>query len=203
MTRSLAAAGVAVLLAATAACIPSGTGEPAASGDPAATAAAAARAAGADTTQVEILEDGVVTYDGYEAAMNRSLECMREHGFDVRVMGTKPVNGVTVLDFEVRGTSSATNLETESARALVEECGTTWSAQVDSFWQVSSPGAIAFKERRDAALGPAMRTCVEKHDVDLADDATMLDMIHVATDLQNKDETVDCLTEIGYFEWQG
>lgn len=203
LRRSAAAAGVAALLVGTAGCTAPGTDGPGPSDDPAAAAAAAARAAGADPSQVEAFEDGTVTYAEYESAMNRSFECMRERGFEVRVTGTKPYNGVTVLDFEVEGTSSATDLETEAARALLEECRTTWSAEVDAFWQVSSPDAIAWAERRDAAVMPLMRACLEEHDVDLADDATMLDMIHAATDLQNTDESVDCITQSGYPTWQG
>lgn len=194
-----AAAGVAALLITSAGCTGPSTGGQGPADDP----AAAARAAGADASQVEVLEDGAVTYAEYEAAMNRSFECMRERGFEVRVKGTVPSNGVTLLDYEVEGTSSGTDLESESARALVEECRTTWSAEVDRFWQVSSPDAIAYAERRDAAIRPIMRACLEKHDVDLADDATMLDMIHAATDLQSTDESADCITESGYTTWQG
>ncbi|UZN03888.1 hypothetical protein [Cellulomonas sp. S1-8] len=199
LPRSAAAAGVALLLLTTAGCGAPSTSEQGAADEP----ALAARAAGADASQVEILQDGTVTYDEYESAMNRSFECMRERGFEVRVKGTVPSNGVTLLDYEVEGTSSGTDLESESARALIEECRTTWSTEVDRFWQVSSPDAIAYAERRDAAIKPIMRACLEKHDVDLPDDATMLDMIHAATDLQSKDEGADCITESGYTTWKG
>lgn len=199
LAGSAAAAGVAALLIATAGCSGASTSGQGDTEDP----ARAARAAGADASQVEILEDGTVTYDEYESAMNRSFECMRERGFEVRVKGTVPSNGVTLLDYEVEGTSSGTDLESESARALIEECRTTWSAEVDRFWQVSSPDAIAYSERRDAAVKPIMRACLEEHDVDLPDDATMLDMIHAATDLQSRDEGADCITESGYTTWDG
>lgn len=171
--------------------------------DRAAQAVENARAAGADPSQIEILQDGVVTFEEYEAAMLRSLECMRGHGFDVRVNGTKPSDGVEVLDFEVRPTSPELEFSNEDAVAKVEECRDVWSAEVDAFWQVWSPDAVAFAERRDAAVAPAMRACLEEHGVTVADDATMRDMILASTDLQSKDADVDCVDESGYLTWQG
>lgn len=211
--RTLAAAGTALLLATacTAADAPSdppptGTAPAGGSRSPADVAAEAVehlRAVGADPSQVEILQDGVVTFEEYEAAMLRSLDCIRDLGYDVRVKGTKPSDGVEVLDFEVWPTSPELEFDNEEAVAAVDACHETWSAEVDAFWQVSSPGAIAFAERRDAAVGPALRACLEDHGVTVAEGATMHDMILASGDLQSRDPDVDCLDGSGYFTWQG
>lgn len=201
--RSVAGAAVtAVLLAAVGACaapVDEGVGEQ----DPAAAVAQEARAAGADAAQVAALDDGEVTYEEYEAAMTRAFACMREQGFQVDVRGTRPYNGVPVLDFQVRGTTAGTSLDTDAGRALLEDCTTRHSTHVEGFWQTLSPDAVAFTERRDAALRPLLRTCLEDNDVDVPDDASMQDMVASATDLLVRTDGVDCMTEIGYPTWTG
>lgn len=183
-----------------AACGGSGEGSatPAASG-----LVAEAREAGADESQLEILADGQVTYAEYEEAMNRAFACLRERDFDVDVKGTKPFNGVTVLDYQVQGTTDATNLDDPTARERMLECELRYSDAVNSFWQVMSPDAVAFIERRDVALAPALAGCLGAHDVDVPDDATMHELVLASVDLTTRDESVDCLLEVGYDEWDG
>jgi len=164
---------------------------------------AEAREAGADESQLEILADGQVTYTEYEQAMNRAFACLRERDFDVDVKGTKPFNGVTVLDYQVQGTTDATNLDDPTARERMLECELRYSDAVNSFWQVMSPDAVAFIERRDAALAPGLAACLGEHDVDVPDDATMHELVLASVDLTTRDESVDCLLEIGYDEWDG
>ncbi len=206
MDRVVSRRPVAVVLAATAllaGCSPDEGSPVPADTDPAAAFAAEAHAAGADEAQVAALTDGEVTYAEYEAAMNRSFECMRTQGFQVDVKGARPYNGVTILEFEVGGTNSATNLDTEAGRALLEDCNRRHSSQVESFWQAMSPDAVAYNERRDAALSPLLRECLDRNDVDLAEDASMHDMIAAATDLLVRTDGTDCVTEIGYPTWDG
>lgn len=164
---------------------------------------AEAREAGADESQLEILADGQVTYTEYEQAMNRAFACLRERDFDVDVKGTRPFNGVTVLDYQVQGTTDATNLDDPTARERMLECELRYSDAVNSFWQVMSPDAVAFIERRDAALAPGLAACLGEHDVDVPDDATMHELVLASVDLTTRDESVDCLLEIGYDEWDG
>ena len=163
----------------------------------------AAEAAGADQSQLDVLADGIVEYAEYESAMNRSFDCLRESDFAVLVKGTRMYNGVQVLDFEISGTTSATDLASDSARALMFDCTSRYSDTVESFWQSQSPDALAFNERRAEAVAPVLRACLEQHGVDLPADATLLEMINQANDLTIRDESVDCLTDSGYFSWEG
>ncbi len=163
----------------------------------------AAEAAGADQSQLDVLADGTVEYAEYESAMIRSFDCLRDADFAVLVKGTRTHNGVKVLDFEISGITTATDLASDSARALMFDCTSRYSDTVESFWQSQSPDALAFNERRAEAVAPALRACLEQHDVDLPADATLLEMINQANDLTIRDESVDCLTDAGYFSWEG
>ncbi len=200
--RRLGVTGALVVIALVSAC--GAQDDPTAELDDAAQGAlAAAKAAGADQSQLDVLVDGTVEYAEYESAMNRSFDCLRKSDFAVLVKGTRMYNGVQVLDFEISGTTSATDLASDSARALMFDCTSRYSDTVESFWQSQSPDALAFNERRAEAVAPVLRACLEQHDVDLPADATLLEMINQANDLTIRDESVDCLTDSGYFSWEG
>ncbi|NNH07791.1 hypothetical protein [Cellulomonas fimi] len=153
--------------------------------------------------QMAILEDGDVTYDEYETAMNRAFECMRTAGFAVTVTGTNRQNGTTVLDFSVQGTTSDTDLATQAGRSRQEACYVEEARFVDAFWQTASDEVVAFEERRASALEPLLRECLASAGADVPTDASFVDLVHVASDLTSKNRTDDCIGEIGFSTWDG
>ena len=156
-----------------------------------------------DPEQVAVFDDGDVTYEEYEAAMNRSFECMRDAGLRVNVVGTKTQNGVTVLNYTVSGTTTGTDLAGPAGRGLNEGCYARAARYVDSYWQVSSDDAVAYFERRAAALAPPLRACLTDAGADYPTDASFDELLHVAGQLWEKDQTTDCIGEIGYSSWNG
>lgn len=166
-------------------------------------AAQARQAKGVDPEQVAVFDDGDVTYDEYETAMNRAFDCMRDAGLKVVVSGTKTQNGVTVLNFTIAGTSSETDLAGPTGRKLQDECYDRAARYVDSYWQVSSDDAVAYFERRAAALAPLLRACLTNAGGDFPADASFDDLIHIAVRLTEKDPASDCMGDIGYSSWRG
>jgi hypothetical protein len=157
-------------------------------------AAAQARAAGVDEDQLAILESGAVDLEEYEAAMNRAYDCMREAGATVDARGTKSYHGVTILD--------ATTQALDAGDAAVDDCYTRHALYVDSYWQVSSPGAVAYAERRAVALTPALRECLTGQGVDWPQDASFEELSNLAFG-PDLDPASNCLERIGYPTWEG
>ncbi|TQL02508.1 hypothetical protein [Cellulomonas sp. SLBN-39] len=201
--RKRVATGVVLVLSLVAACGSPAQPETETVDDAFAGIVAEAEAAGADEEQLDALADGVVTYDEYETSMQRAFACMRDQGFTVTVNGTKESRGVTLLDFQVAGTTAATDLATDAGRALMEDCTERHSAAVDTSWQALSPDAVAFNDRLEAALAPPLLECLRGYDVDVPDDATMHELVLHSQDLLVRDESKDCLTDVGYFTWNG
>jgi hypothetical protein len=163
----------------------------------------ARQAKGVDPEQLAVFDDGDVTYDEYETAMGRAFDCMRDGGLKVVVAGTKTQNGVTVLSYTIAGTSRETDLAGPAGRKLQDDCYDRAARYVDSYWQVSSDDAVAYFERRAAALTPPLRTCLTDAGGDFPADASFDELLHVAVDLTEKDPASDCIGEIGYSSWQG
>ena len=162
-----------------------------------------ARAAGASDEQLVALDDGDVTYAEYETAMNRAFDCMRDANLAVNVAGTKSYHGTTILDYSVISRGAATDSAGSASRDLESGCYDREARFVDMYWQTSTADAVVWNARRDAALGPVLRACVEKDGADVPDDASFADLIHTATDLTQSDPSSDCMGDIGYSTWNG
>jgi len=158
-----------------------------------------------DPEQLTVFDDGDVTYDEYEGAMNRAFECMRDAGLRVAVAGTTTQNGVTVLNYTVAGTTSQTDLAGPAGRGLQDDCYDRAARYVDSYWQVASDDAVAYFERRAAALAPPLRACLTDAGRDFPADASFDDLLHIAVELQESDPdpASDCIGVIGYASWRG
>jgi hypothetical protein len=167
---------------------------PSATLSPLESAADSARAGGADAAQVAVLESGTVEFEDYESAMNRAYECMRAGGVEVVVHGVTPHHGVTVLDVAIESSPEAD--------ALADDCYHRHAEYVDAYWQVSSPDAVAYDERRAVALTPPLRQCLTEHDIDWPKDASFTELSNLAFG-PGTDPAANCLDEIGYSEWDG
>lgn len=164
--------------------------------DPMVEAQQGAAQAGADPEQIAVLADGVVTYDEYEQSLERAFACMREAGSTVTVSAPKQQNGVTVLPYTFTAADDA-------QRDAADACFLRYADFVDTYWQVGSPGAVAFEERRSAALLPALRECLDEHEVDWAEDETFDELVSKGATKPSDPVQFNCMAEIGYAKWSG
>lgn len=185
---------VAVALAVFTACAPSDASPPVDDAPSLEASATEAREAGASEEQVAVLESGEIAFEDYEAAMNRAYACMRDAGVTVDVVGVRSYHGVTVLD--------ATMVAPEGGDAVVDECYLEHARYVDAYWQVSSPDAVAYDERRATALKPLLRDCLTQRDVDWPADASFDELARLALDPGASAEE-NCLDAVGYSTWDG
>ncbi len=164
---------------------------------PPVTAVEAARQAGAGAAQLKLLEDGDVNYADYESAISAAVDCMRGQGYAVTVSAPQEKDGVAFIPYDIAVDDAAG--QTMSA---ADQCYVEHAQFVDQFWQVESPDVVAFRERREAALLPALRECLTKYDVDWAQDETFAELARRAfPEGGATDDPVNCLYEIGYAEW--
>jgi len=155
-----------------------------------------ATAAGADPSQIELFDDGVITYADYELAMNHFISCATDSGFQVPVTGTVSRGGVTVLNYTITPPR-------DGDIALADACYERYAYYVDSFWQTSSSDAIAFAERRAAALAAPLRQCLAGYGVDVAQDASFDELTAAAIEHLSVNQQENCLSDIGYSSWEG
>lgn len=170
--------------------------ESSASIDSLAATVAEARAAGADPDQIALFDDGTITYSDYETAMNRFIKCATDAGYTVPLGGAVMRNGVTVLDYSIQA-PSGTDI------ALADACFDQHARYVDEYWQNSSPDAIAYSERRDAALMAPLKECLAGYGEQYADDASFDELVSIAITHLTANENENCLHDIGYSSWQG
>ncbi len=147
-----------------------------------------------DQEQISILESGV-EFEDYELAMSRAYECMRDAGITVDVRGVRTYHGVAILDTA----TSSTNAEA----ALVDHCYERHARYVDAYWQVSSPDAVAYAERRATTLKPLLQKCLTRKGIDWPVDASFEDLSALAFGPQQDLREFNCLDDIGYSDWDG
>lgn len=190
------AATILAIAAALAGCSSSTPSAPAATADAVAGGMAAAKAAGADPSQVELFADGAISYADYETAINRYASCARDAGYTVTIAGTRASQGVTVLNYTLA-------VPTGKTPDLADACYDKYAKFVDTYWQASSPDAIAFSDRREKALKLQLRDCLARYKVDVPDDASFDELVKSAVDHLQKDESQNCMVDVGYGTWQG
>jgi len=190
------AATILGIAAALAGCSSSTPSAPATSVDVVAGGMAEAKAAGADPSQIELFADGAISYSDYETAINRYAACARDAGYTVTITGTRASQGVTVLNYAVA-------VPTGKTIDLADACYDKYAKFVDKYWQASSPDAIAFSDRRENALRPQLHDCLVRYKVDVPDDASFDELVKSAVDHLQKDESQNCMVDIGYGTWQG
>ncbi len=157
---------------------------------------AEAKAAGADPSQIALFEDGAISYADYETAINRYASCARDAGYTVTIAGTRASQGVTVLNYTLA-------VPTGKTSDLADACYDKYAKFVDTYWQASSPDAIAFSDRREKVLKPQLHDCLVRYKVDVPDDASFDELVKSAVDHLQKDESQNCMVDVGYGTWQG
>ena len=136
-------------------------------------AADEARDIGASAAQIAILEEAAnspegLTFAHYEAAVNSTLECMRDQGLAVAGPSLIRQREIDVLNYSV---GAGGGLDDDAAYTAIEECERTHSTLVVIMW-TNQPSTL---QRRDEIYNehmPAMITCLQDHGVGIDDGAT-------------------------------
>lgn len=164
---------------------------------------AAAEAAGADESQLEILRGSEVTFEQYEAALNRTFACMEEAGLVVHRNGTKWWDGSLLVDYYFGAPEGTAPTTEQELMNRADACDRQYSYFVDTYWQAGTPEEDGFRERRAAALREPMAQCLRRNGVDFAADENMDELVSRALTVSGERPSVDCAGEIGYWEWNG
>ncbi len=117
---------------------------------------------GADEIQLQMIEDGQITYEEYETAMLTFFECVRAEGLDVVELGVVDApRGFPMLDYAIavegQGIAEAAGVE------LVERCAVTHAASVDTAWQLGHD-PFNDKDAMEEAIG-LLGKCLNTHGV--------------------------------------
>lgn len=162
-------------------------------------ALAEATAAGADESQLEVLSGSEVTFDQYQGAIDRALECMSDAGLEVVTNEVIRWNGKDMVSYAV----GAGALTEEQTLPVKDECYVSYAQFVDMYWQGSTPDALAYSDRREAALREPLAQCLAGYGVDAPDEASFRELLVLASGHVGADPDQDCVTDIGYSTWEG
>lgn len=132
-----------------------------------------AKSIGASAAQIALLEEAAnspegLTFAHYEAAVNSTLECMRDQGLTVNGPTLIRQREIDVLNYSA---GAGSGLDDDAAYTVIEECERTHGILVWSLW-TNQPSTL---QRRDEIFNeymPAMITCLQDHSVGIDDDAT-------------------------------
>ena len=148
---------------------------------------------GADPSQITILEKGEVSYPDYEAAVNRSLQCMRDAG--ISVIDPVPNNneGITLLNYG--WSSTLPGMTEDQGYALGDDCLKRFSYWVEQLYQLQ-PSSLEAMERHFDQYRDAVVQCIRTNGGTVRDDATRDEAALAAIDVENQ-TGVDCFRELG------
>ncbi|MGE5595050.1 MAG: hypothetical protein ACM3S1_03325 [Hyphomicrobiales bacterium] len=121
--------------------------------------------------QAAILEDGVVTQDEYESAVNATIACVEAQGFDV----TDPVqqDGRLAFEFATKDTNEGAHYQ-----AAYLDCHAQHQRDVDSVWAKQLAEANPPSADQLAASRAAIAGCLAEHGVPgVATDAALMEMV--------------------------
>lgn len=147
----------------------------------------------ASEEQLAILDDGEVTFEEYEAAINRSLACMEDAGIGVQGPHRVDERGFTELRYS-HSASSPGRTEDETL-AVSDACLEEHSMVVEMMYQ-SSPSAVEAQDEQFEQIRGALVQCLEDNGIDVDPDASRDELTTAAVHLLVEDGT-DCLTEAG------
>lgn len=162
------------------------------------------RSQGADEVQIASLADGVVTFEEYEAAFGRYSACIKDAGGLVEHPVLVRRDGIQKFDYIVRNPPLPDGVSPADADLSAEnECSARHFIGVDVLWG-ANPDAVAYRERRAAALQKPMHDCLDENGLRMPDTATLSELVRAAA--QNADaspKAASCLVTVGYETWEG
>lgn len=180
----------------------SGTGsqpEPAVGSDddPIAGLALAAEEHGADQTQITALSDSEVSFQEYEAAVERSLACLRNEGLPVRELGINESRGFPELNYAY--STEVAGLSEDEALAIADGCFERFSSFVEQAYQIYSAEAVEARDERWLRVKGPLIDCLEPTTESVSPDASRLEALQAAARL-SRSGGPDCLSKSGFIE---
>jgi len=154
----------------------------------------AAREAGASEEQVAVLEGGEVSFADYEAAVNRSIACMRAAGIEVVGGEVDDSRGYPVIPYSFAGSSEGRS--DEQTLALADACMSEHSMFVEGAYQ-TSPAALEAQDARFQPFRDGIVDCIRENEGDVEADAPREQVLLAAFQVQEAGGP-DCLAESGF-----
>ena len=154
-----------------------------------------ARAGAASTEQVAILERSgdEVAFEDYQAAIGRTIVCMRDQGIDVIGDEVTQSRGFPEIRYSFSGSSAGRT--DDQTLALADGCADTHSRWVDMVYQ-TSPRNVAARESQLDPYRAELTACITKNGGTVEDAATVDDLMVASSDVLDS-SGVDCWRTVG------
>jgi hypothetical protein len=152
-----------------------------------------------DESQIEVLQADEVTFAQYQGAIGRSLDCMQDAGMQVVTNDVIRQNGKDLVSYAV----AAGTLADSEAVDVQDECYARYARYVDEFWQMSTPEALAYEERRADALRDPLAECLTGYGVDVPADASFRDLLVLDAQHAQVQQDQSCYDDLGISTWEG
>lgn len=154
---------------------------------------ASARASGASAEQIAVLEGGEVTFEQYQAAVERTIACMRDAG--IEVVGDTVTEPRGFPEIQYSFAQSSAGRSDEQTEAIADDCIRVNSMYVEAAHQ-TSPGSLEAQEKNFDKFRPALIQCLRDNGVDVADDAAQGDLFTESGRIWET-KKIDCLSQAG------
>ncbi|KGM13807.1 hypothetical protein [Cellulomonas bogoriensis] len=155
----------------------------------------AARQQGASEEQLQIIESGEVTFDAYEAAVLRTIECLQDEGFDVDGPEVVELSGFPEVTYTYPvWTEGRTD---EEAGQVARACEDEHSSAVQGLYR-NSPEAQQAQAALVAEHRPAVVTCLQDQGVEATGDEE-LDALDTLVAQGEEATGTNCYLEQGIF----
>jgi hypothetical protein len=150
-----------------------------------------ARERGASEEQIAVLQGGDVSYADYDAAVGRTLACMRDAGIEVVGGQVSEARGFPEIPYSFAGSSAGRT--DEQTLALADQCINTHSFFIEGAYQMS-PAALEAQDARFEPYRAAIVECIRSNGGEVEDGAGREQVVLAATTVQG----VDCLAKAGF-----
>ncbi|MHA3946539.1 hypothetical protein [Cellulomonas bogoriensis] len=150
-----------------------------------------AREDGADDEQLEILERGEVTFEEYEAAVGRTIACLREEGIEVVDDEVVDLRGFPEIYYSYAdATDGRSDEETDE---ISQACLRRHSLHVESLYR-TSPQAEAAQDEQFAPRRDAVLECLRDNGVTIEGDVSRQELESISAGSMSE-TGVNCLEE--------
>lgn len=159
----------------------------------------------ADEEQIALLADGIVTFEEYESAFGRFSACVTAAGGEMAGVTLVHAGGIERYDYRVGAPpSEGAGDADDTLSTIIDGCAPRHFNAVDAWWQTANPDAVAYKQRRAAALRTPLLDCLTEAGLRMPASATLDELVSAASnDAGERDQALSCLEKIGYDTWAG
>lgn len=149
----------------------------------------------------EARETGYISFEDYEVAVLRSIDCMNDSGIRAAVLGSRVFRGLPHIDVSYGGLSQAPDSdEDKEVDRIHDECRGRHSFALELLYQVQ-PFATELMDALVEEYMPALVDCLRRYGVEIEDDPPRaVWQQHVGDLLMGDSEAGDgpnCLEESG------